>query len=514
MGRVVVAGLVAITLVAGCAVSVLEPPSATDSGGGTSSGRAVRSGTNDAEMANAQPAGPPGTFTVVDCPPARTRYAVEITCGWLTVPARRDLADDATLDLAVRVLHAQEPVHADPVVYLSGGPGGDSLTDLSAWTTEPLLASRDVVLLDQRGTGASEPDVSCPEEQRMADLFEAERRCRDRLDQEGVDLRVLRTTETAADVADLRTALGYESWNLWGASYGTRVALAVLRDHPDGVRSAVLEGVYPHQVDAYAELVRSDQEAIDHLAAMCAADASCTELAGDVRELLEELIVELEDVPRDLTARHLLDGSELLDGYALLRTVTAGLGDSARIGAVPGWLAHLADGGDRPFLLYARHRGYQIADPGVSTATFYVIECAEEVAHSTLAERSPEEAWDALAIAEDDVIGNLAALDVFWTLESCQIWDTGGSPALEDEAVTSDVPTLLVTGLFDPQTRPTWTWKAADGLSEATVLELPHRGHDTIDIDPCARSVFEAFLDDPGSELPACPMNVLPDFGR
>jgi pimeloyl-ACP methyl ester carboxylesterase len=442
------------------------------------------------------------------CPVDADTGTVEVTCGWLTVPARHADPSAGSLELAVAVLHAADPTEPDPVLYLSGGPGDGALEELEAWATDPLLGTRDVVLFDQRGTGASDPDVRCPEEAEEEDAYEAERRCRARLDAEGIDLGVLRTTETAADVAVLRTALGYETWNLWGSSYGTRVALAVLRDDPTGVRSVVLEGAYPHQVDAYAEAVAGELAAIDRLAEVCADDPGCDREVGDLRDLLEELVLELDESPVEL------DDGAVLDGVELLWTVTAGLAESATIGAVPGWLAALAAGSTEPFELSAARRGYQDPVEDARTATFYVIECSEEVAHSALADVEPDDVWEALGITADDVLADWSAVMVAETLASCDIWDTGGSPPVEDAPVTSEVPVLVFAGLFDPRTPPTWGRVVADAIPGATLVELGHLGHDTIDADPCARGIFEDFLRDPSAALDlACADDGLLDLG-
>ena len=163
-----------------------------------------------------------------------------IDCGYLFVPETRDDSSSPSIQLAYAVLYAPtESPQPDPVIYLAGGPGGSAVKELDGWLDAPYLQDRDLVLLDQRGTGYSLPTLNCPEmEQAVQDATQA---CRDRLVEEGVDLQAYSSVENAADVADLRVALGYDEWNLYGISYGTRLALTVMRDHPEGVRSVVLE---------------------------------------------------------------------------------------------------------------------------------------------------------------------------------------------------------------------------------------------------------------------------------
>ncbi|MTV23860.1 alpha/beta hydrolase [Nitriliruptoraceae bacterium ZYF776] len=433
-----------------------------------------------------------GEVEETDCPVDTSSFVVQVTCGVFTAPALRDDPAAGEVGLAFAVLHAEELAAADPVLYLSGGPGASAVAELEEWTYDGLLASRDVILLDQRGTGWSTPDLTCPEVDGVSDAYAAEQACRDRLESEGVDLRLLRTAETAADVAALREALGYETWNLWGSSYGTRVAMTVLRDDPTGIRSVVLEGAYPHQIDAYLDATEGRLAALDRLDAACDVDADCSATVGDLRGLLDELVAALDEDPVGL------DDGTVLDGRTLVEIVFSGLGGSRTLGAIPGWLGELADGGTDPFEISAERRGFSDAEVADSPATFYVIECAEEVAHSPLADVAPEQVWDELGIGETDLVGRYAATVVAETLASCDIWDTGGTDPIEDAPVTTDVPVLVYAGLLDPQTPPWWGEAAAEALGDAAwLLELPHRAHDTIDVDPCGRALFEAFIDDP-----------------
>jgi pimeloyl-ACP methyl ester carboxylesterase len=148
----------------------------------------------------------------------------------------------------------------DPIVYLSGGPGGAGSFEVAFMVKHGLNADREVIFVDQRGTHRADPLVACPEWERflydaVSLPFAAEsttaidsatlRQCHDRLAATGVDLAAYNSTENAADIADLRIALGIATWNVYGVSYGSRLALTVLRDHPQGIRSVVLDSVSP-----------------------------------------------------------------------------------------------------------------------------------------------------------------------------------------------------------------------------------------------------------------------------
>lgn len=156
------------------------------------------------------------------------------------------------------------------MIYLGGGPGGSTLTDADFWWdfSAPFRTHRDFILLDQRGTGYSNPNLDCPEfaeeelkifsvsetpQQRQNDEAAAALKWRTRLVSEGADLTAYNSIESAADVEDLRKTLGITQWNLYGVSYGTHLALTVMRDYPKGLRSVILDLVDPLQAVDYVE---------------------------------------------------------------------------------------------------------------------------------------------------------------------------------------------------------------------------------------------------------------------
>ena len=202
-------------------------------------------------------------------------------CGYLVVPESRAKPDGREVRLALAIVRSTAAQPApDPVVYLEGGPGGSALYDAWYWFESPIRERRDIVLIDQRGTGYSQPSLNCPEIEdedvyTADEELDAARACSRRLRREGVDLKQYNSAATAADLADLRVALGLEQVNLLGVSYGTRAALTAMRDSPQGIRSVVLDSAYPPEVDAYTEEAANAAAAIEVLLNGCAADRRC-----------------------------------------------------------------------------------------------------------------------------------------------------------------------------------------------------------------------------------------------
>lgn len=174
-------------------------------------------------------------------------------CGFLVVPESRSGPSDRTIRLVVAVIPAVAAASApEPLVYLTGGPGGIALFEAHQLVQAGFNSNQDLVLMNQRGTYLSEPALTCPVidefNKRLRSLrYDAEsirrehlaatRACREQLAAQGIDLGTYNTTENAADFADLQRALGHERWNVFGVSYGSSLALTLMRDHPDGIRS-------------------------------------------------------------------------------------------------------------------------------------------------------------------------------------------------------------------------------------------------------------------------------------
>jgi pimeloyl-ACP methyl ester carboxylesterase len=499
LGVLVIVVLVGLLLVADLDEAI--PPGEQGNGADPIEADPAEADPVEAEPVEAEPFAPAGVWTEIPCPVDAGEMDIAVTCGELTVPVRREAADGPTMALAVAVLHGQaDPGFDDAILYLVGGPGGSAVAELEEWTYDPALETRDIVLLDQRGTGWSRPSLQCPESHVAEDhieQLEAFERCRTRLVAEGVDLDAYRTADIAADVTDLRVALGYESWNLWGSSYGTRVALAVLRDDPSGVRSVVLEGAYPMDVDAYADTVDAGIAALEHLFARCEAEPSCAAAYPDLAVTFTDTVLALDQDPVVLADD---DGTEL-DGIAFADAVISGLGQSHVIPLIPAWITAIAAGDDEPLEELIERTGYGHDTLDDSEPVFYLIECAEEVAHSALADIAPNEVPAVLGVDDADLPAVGQADVVAGTIAACEIWSPTPADPREDQPVHSEVPALVFAGTFDPATPPWWGERAVSTLTNATLLRLPTLGHDTIDAHWCPRELFDAFIDDPLASL-------------
>ncbi len=464
------------------------------------------------------------TFEPARCPmqlPSSQTEGETVECGYLVVPEDRANPDSDTIRLAVAIFHPPDgPSHPDPIIYLMGGPGGSGLEFLFISfdvAYAPVLATgRDLIILDQRGIGYSEPALDCPEvaelgrelldweidgeilsDEESAELFlDTVAACEEDLSAVA-DLTAYNTAANAADINDLRLALGYDQVNLWGTSYGTRLALGVMRDYPEGLRSVVLDAVYPPSVDLYMELPDNALRAFNALFYGCAADADCAAAFPDLEWVFFDTVDRLNEEPGAYEVTDALTKERfdvLIDGDTLVAILFSWLYHTDVIPSLP-QIIYDAAGGN--FDLIALIQGSLMAQrEAMSMGMQLSVQCNEEYAFNSLEE------YEALLADYPQLQGFLEdALVGTPGFKVCEEWDSGQADPIENEPVVSDVPTLLMAGEFDPITPPAWAHHAAETLPNATVVEFAGVGHGASVVEGCPRDMLIAFLNDPTSPL-------------
>ena len=443
----------------------------------------------------------------------RIPAGVKVECGFLVVPENHSKPAGRTIRLHVAIFSTESDNPApDPIVYLSGGPGQSPLkmAQFAFDVFTPFLANRDLILLDQRGVGYSEPALDCHELLDLAyqtaqeDLpldeianltTEAAGVCRDRLLRQAVSLSAYTSAQSASDLNDLRLALGYEEWNLYGVSYGTKLALTTMRDYPDGIRSVVLDSTYPLQVNLYAEVPANATRAFNVFFDSCAADAACSSAYPDLETVFFDLVQELNDtpvnVPIAVVNRFTLEriDSALIDGNRMVEMLFQSLYISEIIPLLPAMIFGVSDG-DLELLGFIAE-GYISGIEFSSEGMYFSVQCGEEVPFG-----SPEEGAAAGEVYPQ--VQDWVDSDPFSTI--CLSWGAGKADPIENEPVVSDIRTLILAGEFDPITPPAWGELVAESLSNSFYFEFPDVGHGVSRSGPCALGITLGFFDDPTIE--------------
>ena len=455
------------------------------------------------------------------CPfqiPAGLVEGKTIACGYLAVPEDRGDANSPIIRLAVTILHPSGTPLPDPIIYLEGGPGGSALEFLYLTFSEqfrPLLeAGRDIIIFDQRGVGFSEPALECPglrelglelldeeidgrqiEEEEANEMYRSTAlACRQDL-VKTVELAAYNTTASAADVNDLREKMGYEQVNLWGASYGTWLALEVMRRYPDGVRSVVLDSVYPPQQDLIAEAPNNAARAVDLLFKACAADQACNTAFPDLRSVYLDTVERLNEEPAGFQVTNPLTGKRydlIMTGDNLASLFFQFLYATSVIPSLP---QILYEASQEDYATIAQLFGaLLVSGEAVSQGQQFSVLCHDEVAFS-----SPREFEAALAehpelerAFSDSILGDLG-------FATCADWQVGQADKTLTLPVTSDIPTLIMAGEFDPITPPAWGKQVGETLKNSYFFEYPGMGHGTSASAGCPQEMMIDFLNDPAT---------------
>ncbi len=430
-----------------------------------------------------------------------------VSCGFLVVREDREDAESRLLRLAVARIPARgdEP-RPDPVIYLHGGPGGSATEYWEDWLDDPFLEQRELILLDQRGTGHSRPAL-CPdlgvEDYRLlaADLspgaemaarVETALACRNELAEAGFDLGAYNSEASARDVAELRHVLGFDSWNVVGISYGTKLALTLLRDAPEGVRAVVLDSVYPPGIPGNVQF-KELERAFGELLEGCAADESCRaahpDLAGELLAALRDLEADPLEVP--VSDREVVpSGSYFMNAQDLAIGLHQGLYDRRVIPLLPHML-RIAGERDAEVLAAVVESGVHRAR-GINRAVYHSVECYERgpfMLPPQPGRRFPEIRPYAIYFDVDRPVCR-------------EWWDVQAGPE-EARPVKSDLPILILAGQYDPITPPAWGRMAGETLPNSHYLEFPGVGHAALRSGDCAESILVSFLEEPGAPVDA-----------
>lgn len=435
-----------------------------------------------------------GTLEFQPCTlaPALMPVSVDAQCTTLKVPEDRANPQGRQVELAIAWVPAESKTpQPDPVFMLAGGPGQAARESypMMAGAFREVLRRRHVILVDQRGTGASNPlrcedadgasAVTETEDYSAAAVADFARRCLDKLD---ADPRFYTTGEAVQDLDAVRAALGAERIDLVGISYGTRVAQEYLRRYPQRTRAVVLDSVVPPTLVLGSEHARNLEAALDLQFARCAQDATCAKQLGSPRQNLDSLFAQLREAPPQVRFRDPLDNSvveETLSAGAVAAVVRLYAYTPTIAAMLPLSLHEAANG--RPEMLAAQAR-------------MLVSMLGESIMHGMqLSVICTEDAPGLQANPADagTVIGN-AMIEVLKA--QCAVWPAGTLAPDFHAPLASDAPVLLLSGEFDPVTPPRYGETALAQFANGRHLVLRGQGHNVLGTG-CMPRLLGRFID-------------------
>jgi len=443
-----------------------------------------------------RPGAPPAAFTLkprtigtVPLEPCRTPDGnVEGLCGTISVWENRELKQGRRLALKVMVLPALQGGASDAFFPLAGGPGQSAIETYPATGyTNAIRKDRDVVLVDQRGTGGSAP-LKCD----LRDITNAQavlgeeipaerlRACREQLSQTA-DLTQYTTSIFADDLDDVRAALGYEKIDVFGTSYGTRAALVYLRQHGNRVRSIGLEGVASPKYRIPLSFSRSLQSSIDQIIERCETTPACEQSYPDLRKEFDALLARLDKEPAKADVA--VGGSKqtvTISKGLFVSTLRPVLYVPEVISLFP-LMIHKAYQGDWRIYASVALQVRTAIDRALNRDMSLSVICSEDVPGTTE------------AMIGDATAGTyLGDYQMRQYQNYCREWPQGHAPADFHAPVHSDVPALLISGALDPVTPLAVSRETARDLSNSQIVALNNGTHGTG--SPCIDGLIAKFV--------------------
>jgi len=417
-------------------------------------------------------------------------------CGTLSVWENRQTKTGRRIALKIVVLPALKQNYApDPVFFLAGGPG-QGAAELADAIQEPyrrIQASRDIVLVDQRGTGKSNPlECKSPNEKDDEDedsnqtdaMVDRLRACLASLKAKA-DVTQYTTSIAMDDLDDVRQFLGYSKINLYGASYGTRAAIVYARQHPATTRAVIIDGVAPPDMRLPLYMARDGQRALDLLFRDCDKDASCAQRFPHLRDTFNSLIAQLTAHPVHVKFVDPRTGKEReMDAKRLTITgsVFAALYSPVASSLLPLLLDQASKGNFTGFL--ALGAAFDPTADSIALGMHFSVVCSE----------------DATRIGTDDVsretAGTFLTSDIANArLKICAFWPRGTVPPSYFDNTPSEIPALILSGELDPVTPPTWGQQVASVWKNSKHIVVPATGHGTWSRG-CVLKLMDQFLND------------------
>jgi len=424
---------------------------------------------------------------------------IKARCGTFLRPLNPGDPGSEQIELRVAVVPAlnltPEP---DPMVPLAGGPGQGAIQLYAAtsFAFDAVRRDRDILLLDQRGTGDS-ARMDCAVDYNVAEgqysveqTLEFTKTC---LEQLPHDPRYFTTSVAVADLEALRQALGYPSLNLLGTSYGTRVAQHFARRYPESTRTVILDGVVAPQLPLGPEIATEAQRALDEILSRCAEDAACNERFPEVDLDWASLRARLDDAPVDVTLSDPVTGrrESLSFGANELAIAIRLLAYNARsIALIPLLVNEAANDNFVPLAAQYQQTVSSLAE-SLSLGMHNSVMCTEDL---PFIDRSTID----FAALEETYIGPLQ-LEALQAI--CSIWPDGPIDDGINTPLTTDIPVLLLSGDADPITPPRYADLAAVDLTNARHIIGAQQGHGQSFVG-CMPKIIARFVATADPEMP------------
>ncbi|WP_353778465.1 alpha/beta fold hydrolase [Winogradskyella sp. 3972H.M.0a.05] len=420
-------------------------------------------------------------------------------CGYVEVPNSWANKNNGTTKIAYIVIKSKsENRKEDPVIFIQGGPGGNVLPSANLYANLNLDTDRDFILYDQRGIGYSDaicPDLSASFLDVMARDIAMDNEDEVLLETSSECVKLLKdknfktafgTTESARDLEALRKHLGYKQLNLFGGSYGTRLSMKYMELYPNSVRSAILSGLFPPEIRLYDNLLSNLNRSLELLFNTCENDADCSAKYPSLRADFEAVCKSLDKAPKSV----IIDENEVFvnkqDFLLLLQQL---LYNRFTISQTPSFILAFKD--DNSSAIIQSIQNFAARLGVVNVATYWSVSVPDEGSFNNRKKLKQDGKHNPLLSSGISLFSS--------DPEVLKHWPSNKGETTPMTAVKSDIPTLLVSGEWDPITPPSNGNKTAESLTNASHAIFPWDGH--CPINACFFNMANSFLNSPKEKV-------------
>jgi len=432
----------------------------------------------------------------------------ELRCGAILVPENHDSPAGKKIEITYVVVQSKDTeTRESPMIYLSGGPGGSSISSgrINNWLNSPLREKRDIILLDQRGIGYSSalPNINeeiydifgknINEDEELAMMQELVSSYRAKCEAENIQLQHYNSFQNAKDVGMLMKHLAYGKYNIYGVSYGTRLARVVQEFYPDLLNSVILNSPNPIKGDFLIDRIKSYSLALRRVFDYCKNNSECNSAYPALQDEYLKTINSLKEAPLELEIGGIPYFVNAQDGvYFIRRKLYA---NDSRSG-VPSLIRELQNGGG-PILTGIIQNEF---GPGYNYPMWLSVE-----RHEMFNPENTQEVIDATYKALPLLPAKLA----LFTPSYLAMKDLHGATLSEEmkDFKNSSVPTMITVNQFDPVTPPENGKIMMERLSNGLLFIMDEGGHGGGDVE-CRNKVMTAFMDDPKAKLDTSCLNL------
>ena len=449
------------------------------------------------------------TFTESEETTHKIPEGQDYTFGYLEVLENRDKPNGNRIKLPIYIFKSRsENPKSDPILYTVGGPGYTSMRASKYMQYYKYLDDRDFILFEQRGTQYAKPSLDCPEwanaiyqanlpnsdEAKTDSLFQkAAKECNKRLRNKGIDLNSYTTNQIAADINDLMNVLEIEEYNLLTMSYSTKIGQVLIRDYPDKIRSVVMDSPLPLEVNYDEESVQNLLESLDKLLSDCEIDTGCNDAFPNIKRRFLKYLVEKTINPLEVQVENPKSGAQetfYLKGKDLINVFS-----SASTGSVPNVPLEINKilNNDLSSVKKQLQSLFQGPGNGIGKGMRLSVWCAEE---------NPFNSQEKITIETNKYPEVKGLSPTVFENDICKIWSVREVSKIENVAVRSDIPVLLISGEYDVSTPVKWAESMTYNLKNSYHLIFKgwKHGPTTNWSNPCAMQAANDFFNNPAEK--------------